>query len=170
MAVCADNKNILAPHGLTMINCSNTGEYLPFNQHCCTNLDIEICKFSFCVMNSAVAISSSIPACTKGNGQVAGSQCMGSMVTPSPSVSTHMPSTESPSLRSEATIWIYVGIAIVVAMIILATVSVIFLVKKCRKSRNQELPAENFPEPYNGRYSYSVALIPIIIMLLYAAL
>ena len=31
---------ILAPLGLTLINCSNTGEYLPPNQHCCTNLDI----------------------------------------------------------------------------------------------------------------------------------
>ena len=56
-----NNKNILAPLGLTMINCSNTGEYLPpFHQNCCTNLDIKICKFTYCVINAVVKISCSI--------------------------------------------------------------------------------------------------------------
>ena len=55
------NEKKLAPRGLTMINCSNTGEYLPPNQHCCTNLDIEIRKFFYCaILNVTVAISSSI--------------------------------------------------------------------------------------------------------------
>ena len=39
------NENILAPVGLTMINCSNTGDYLPPLSHCCTNLGIDTCKF-----------------------------------------------------------------------------------------------------------------------------
>ena len=95
-----NNKNILAPLGLTMINCSNTGEYLPpFHQNCCTNLDIKICKFTSCVINAVVKFHPPfIPACTKGNGQVLDSHCVGSEFTPSP---THMPSTASPSLRNE---------------------------------------------------------------------
>ena len=40
------NKEILAPYGLTMINCSNTGDYLPPIQHCCSSLGIDIRKFS----------------------------------------------------------------------------------------------------------------------------
>ena len=40
------NKEILAPYGLTMINCSNTGDYLPPIHHCCTSLGIDIRKFS----------------------------------------------------------------------------------------------------------------------------
>ena len=79
------------------------------------------------------------------------SQCMGSdsMITPSPSLSIH---TASSPLRSGTNIWIYVGIALFVAMIIVATISVIFVIKKCRKRRNQEQTAEIFPVPYNARY------------------
>ena len=39
------NAAVLAPVGLTMINCFITGDYLSPLQHCCTDLNIEICEF-----------------------------------------------------------------------------------------------------------------------------
>ena len=39
------NADFLAPEGLTMINCSNTGEFIDPLQHCCSDLDIEIRKW-----------------------------------------------------------------------------------------------------------------------------
>ena len=38
------NEEDLAPLGLTMINCSNTGDFIDPLKHCCTDLDIEIRK------------------------------------------------------------------------------------------------------------------------------
>lgn len=39
------NSKILAPLGVTMINCSNTGEYIDPLHHCCSDLNIDIRKF-----------------------------------------------------------------------------------------------------------------------------
>ena len=41
----AYNTAVLAPNGLTMINCFITGDYLSPLQHCCSDLDIEIREF-----------------------------------------------------------------------------------------------------------------------------
>ena len=43
------NELRLSPIGLTMINCSNTGDYINPLHHCCTDLDIAIRKFQHCV-------------------------------------------------------------------------------------------------------------------------
>ena len=39
------NAQFLAPEGLTMINCSNTGDFIDPLQHCCSDLDIVIRKW-----------------------------------------------------------------------------------------------------------------------------
>lgn len=36
--------DLLTQYGLTMINCSDTGEYLNELDHCCSDLSIDICK------------------------------------------------------------------------------------------------------------------------------
>ena len=38
------NAPLLAPNGLTMINCSNTGDFIEPLNHCCTDLDIDTCE------------------------------------------------------------------------------------------------------------------------------
>ena len=57
------NADVLAPAGLTMINCMNTGDYISPLQHCCSDLDIKIREFwiqlqSFIMMYIPVNTSS----------------------------------------------------------------------------------------------------------------
>ena len=44
------NSAMLAPLGVTMINCSNTGEYVDPLEHCCSDLDITIRECDHCML------------------------------------------------------------------------------------------------------------------------
>ena len=107
------------PYGLTMINCSNTADYLPSVQHCCTDLDIEIRMLQISTISLYLFHS---PACTQVNDSgypVPDPKCV-------PSAS-----------NGETNIGVFLGIPFTLLIVTVVVVSMIFI-SVSRKLRNRK--------------------------------
>ena len=94
------NANVLTPAGLTMINCSNTGDYISPLQHSCSDLDIKIREFWLQPQSFISSYLLTHPACTKVNDSdlVPDPECKRTQTVEMPSAS---PSTQTPRTQNQ---------------------------------------------------------------------